>query len=313
MGMAKIKKGDNVVVLSGKDKGKTGTVAQVLPKDGKVVVEGVNMIARHRKPARSGRGAIARWRTPSLDPLRDQRARPLLAEAGIGDLAGDLDIVTRPEIRLARVERPRLAIRRLQRQAFDAFGNPALDRHQVRLPGGANARCRVTGVVTGRSDHLVARRIGAFAILVRRPSAGQQEQRRAEQARHIPECRHARSVRKAGAMFRKSPPIPVPAISCALIRRRGNEPSRSVEHLFGNRLSASSALPGEEIGDRKADHYGNEQRTDDERRQRRDHLGSETGFAQERDDRQRHGHEGGDQRRPHGPHLPRGRSGDNIE
>ena len=65
MGMAKIKKGDNVVVLSGKDKGKTGTVAQVLPKDGKVVVEGINMIARHRKPNQQNpQGGIDRYEAP---------------------------------------------------------------------------------------------------------------------------------------------------------------------------------------------------------------------------------------------------------
>ena len=65
MGMAKIKKGDNVVVLSGKDKGKTGTVAKVLPKDGKVVVEGVNMIARHRKPNQQNpQGGIDRYEAP---------------------------------------------------------------------------------------------------------------------------------------------------------------------------------------------------------------------------------------------------------
>ena len=65
MGMAKIKKGDNVVVLSGKDKGKTGTVAQVLPKDGKVVVEGVNMIARHRKPSQTNpQGGLERIEAP---------------------------------------------------------------------------------------------------------------------------------------------------------------------------------------------------------------------------------------------------------
>ncbi|MFA7597613.1 MAG: KOW motif-containing protein, partial [Novosphingobium sp.] len=40
MAAAKIRKGDSVVVLSGKDKGRTGTVVQVLPKDGKVVVDG---------------------------------------------------------------------------------------------------------------------------------------------------------------------------------------------------------------------------------------------------------------------------------
>ena len=51
MAAAKIKKGDNVVVLSGKDKGRTGTVLQVLPKDSKVVVDGLNVAARHRKPS----------------------------------------------------------------------------------------------------------------------------------------------------------------------------------------------------------------------------------------------------------------------
>ena len=65
MAMAKIKKGDSVVVLSGKDKGKTGTVKQVLPKDGKVVVEGVNIIARHRKPTQfNPQGGIDRSEAP---------------------------------------------------------------------------------------------------------------------------------------------------------------------------------------------------------------------------------------------------------
>jgi large subunit ribosomal protein L24 len=44
----KIKKGDRVVVLSGKDKGKEGVVTQAMPRDGKVVVEGVNTAKRHR-------------------------------------------------------------------------------------------------------------------------------------------------------------------------------------------------------------------------------------------------------------------------
>ena len=65
MAAAKIKKGDNVVVLSGKDKGKTGTVAQVLPKDGKVVVEGVNVTTRHRKPTQMNpQGGIDRAPAP---------------------------------------------------------------------------------------------------------------------------------------------------------------------------------------------------------------------------------------------------------
>jgi len=48
---AKIKKGDRVVVLTGKDKGKTGTVATVVPKENRVVVSGINMVQRHTKPS----------------------------------------------------------------------------------------------------------------------------------------------------------------------------------------------------------------------------------------------------------------------
>ena len=50
---AKIKSGDRVVVLAGKDKGKTGRVATVMPKEMRVVVEGVNMVQRHTKASQS--------------------------------------------------------------------------------------------------------------------------------------------------------------------------------------------------------------------------------------------------------------------
>jgi large subunit ribosomal protein L24 len=53
MSMAKIRKGDRVVVLAGKDKGREGEVVKAMPKDGKVVVSGVNMIARHTKPSQA--------------------------------------------------------------------------------------------------------------------------------------------------------------------------------------------------------------------------------------------------------------------
>ena len=49
MSAAKIRKGDKVIVLSGKDKGKTGEIVSSLPKDGKVVVSGVNIATRHKK------------------------------------------------------------------------------------------------------------------------------------------------------------------------------------------------------------------------------------------------------------------------
>ncbi len=65
MAAAKIKKGDSVVVRSGKDKGRTGTVLQVMPKEGRVLVSGVNVAARHRKPSQvNPQGGIDRREAP---------------------------------------------------------------------------------------------------------------------------------------------------------------------------------------------------------------------------------------------------------
>ncbi len=56
-----VKKGDTVVVLSGKDKGKKGKVQSTMPGESKVVVEGVNMVTCHTKPRRQGEeGGIVR-------------------------------------------------------------------------------------------------------------------------------------------------------------------------------------------------------------------------------------------------------------
>ena len=49
-----VKTGDTVVIISGKDKGKQGTVMAVSPKEGKVIVEGCNMVTKHVKPRRMG-------------------------------------------------------------------------------------------------------------------------------------------------------------------------------------------------------------------------------------------------------------------
>jgi len=54
----KIKKGDKVVVIAGKDKGKTGEVLKVLPTESRVIVQGVNMIKRHTRPAMGNPGGI---------------------------------------------------------------------------------------------------------------------------------------------------------------------------------------------------------------------------------------------------------------
>ena len=65
MAAQKIKKGDRVVVLSGKDKGRTGDVVKAMPKEGKVIVSGVNVHARHRKPSQvNPQGGIERKEAP---------------------------------------------------------------------------------------------------------------------------------------------------------------------------------------------------------------------------------------------------------
>ncbi|MDO9488465.1 MAG: 50S ribosomal protein L24 [Sphingomonadaceae bacterium] len=65
MSAAKIKKGDRVVVLSGKDKGKHGEVVRSLPKDMKVVVAGVNVVTRHKKPSQANpQGGLERSEAP---------------------------------------------------------------------------------------------------------------------------------------------------------------------------------------------------------------------------------------------------------
>ncbi len=54
----KIKKGDNVVVIAGRDKGRTGEVLRVLPAEGRLVVQGVHMAKRHTKPRMGDPGGI---------------------------------------------------------------------------------------------------------------------------------------------------------------------------------------------------------------------------------------------------------------
>ena len=55
---AKIKKGDKVVVLTGRDKGRAGEVLQVMPKDGRAVVRGVNIVKRHQRQTPNQEGGI---------------------------------------------------------------------------------------------------------------------------------------------------------------------------------------------------------------------------------------------------------------
>ncbi len=77
---AKIKKGDRVVVLAGKDKGRQGNVLKVLPKESRVVVEGLNIAQRHTKPSQGDpQGGIKNKEAPlhvSNVALLDSNGKP---------------------------------------------------------------------------------------------------------------------------------------------------------------------------------------------------------------------------------------------
>ena len=65
MNKMSIKKGDTVVVLSGKDKGKQGKVLVAMPADRKVIVEGINVVSRHTRPRKQGEeGGILKKEAP---------------------------------------------------------------------------------------------------------------------------------------------------------------------------------------------------------------------------------------------------------
>lgn len=79
----KFKKGDNVIVISGKDKGKKGTVVRVLKDENKVVVDGINLTKKHQRPRKSGeKGSIITIAMPinlsnvmAVDPKSGKRSR----------------------------------------------------------------------------------------------------------------------------------------------------------------------------------------------------------------------------------------------
>ncbi len=62
---AKLKKGDKVVVLAGKDKGKQGEITQVMPAKGKAIVDGVNIAIRHQRQTQNSQGG----RVPTAMPI----------------------------------------------------------------------------------------------------------------------------------------------------------------------------------------------------------------------------------------------------
>ena len=100
---AKIKKGDKVVVLAGRDKGKTGEVLQVMPKEERALVRGVNLVKRHQRQSASpgGRHHLERGADPPVEPR-----------------------LCRPEGRQADPRRFQSSGRRPQGPVRQAFGRP---------------------------------------------------------------------------------------------------------------------------------------------------------------------------------------------
>ena len=62
--MQKIRKGDKVVILTGKDKGRSGEVVQVMPKEDRALVRGVNMVKRHQRQSATSEGGIISKEAP---------------------------------------------------------------------------------------------------------------------------------------------------------------------------------------------------------------------------------------------------------
>lgn len=78
----KIKKGDQVVVLTGKDKSAKGEVLKVIPAESRVIVQGVNMVTKHKKPGQMSAGGIEKKEMPIhvsnvalVDPKSDKPTR----------------------------------------------------------------------------------------------------------------------------------------------------------------------------------------------------------------------------------------------
>jgi len=77
-----VKKGDKVVVLAGKDKGKRGEVLEARPKESRVIVQGINMVKRHQRPSMAQAGGIIEKEAPihvsnvaHIDPKDDKPTR----------------------------------------------------------------------------------------------------------------------------------------------------------------------------------------------------------------------------------------------
>ena len=98
-----VKKDDKVIVISGDDKGKIGKVLEVSPKEGKVIVEGVNIVSRHVKPRKQGdkggiiqvEGAMYADKVQLVCPKCDKGVRTKVAYKEVGDKKVKIRVCTK--------------------------------------------------------------------------------------------------------------------------------------------------------------------------------------------------------------------------
>jgi large subunit ribosomal protein L24 len=94
----KVKKGDEVVVIAGKDKGKKGKIVKVIPDESRVIVDGVNMIKRHTKPSRTSAGGIV----AKASPLHVSNVQLIDPKSGKGTRVGYKTLQDGKKVRVAR-------------------------------------------------------------------------------------------------------------------------------------------------------------------------------------------------------------------
>ena len=95
---ARIRKGDTVVVISGKDKGKTGKIQRVLREDDRVLVEGINLVKRHMRPTpRNPSGGILERE----QPIHASKVMPVDPESGKGTRVRTKTLENGKKVRIA--------------------------------------------------------------------------------------------------------------------------------------------------------------------------------------------------------------------
>ncbi len=94
----KVKKGDEVIVIAGKDKGKKGTILKIITDERRVIVGGVNKVKRHSKPSRTGAGGIVEKEAA----LHVSNVMLVDAKTGKGTRVGYKTLADGKKVRVAR-------------------------------------------------------------------------------------------------------------------------------------------------------------------------------------------------------------------